>query len=126
MASGIISRPQIKSVILSLSKDQTQLPDNAAAAKIPLIPKKHPLKNPPLSPANSITQKLVTPNDARIFYIRHAMRAGFSNEEIHNLTKIDPWFIAQLRELVDEEDGMSAWAIERDIKNNFPELVPIL
>jgi carbamoyl-phosphate synthase large subunit len=50
-----------------------------------------------------IQQKLVTPNDARIFYIRHAMRTGFSNEEIHNLTKIDPWFLAQLRELVDEE-----------------------
>jgi carbamoyl-phosphate synthase large subunit len=44
-----------------------------------------------------IQQKLVTPNDARIFYIRHAMRSGFSNEEIHNLTKIDPWFLAQLR-----------------------------
>src|ERR1700678_2499651 len=55
-----------------------------------------------------IQQKLVTPNDARIFYIRHAMRTGFSNEEIHNLTKIDPWFIAQLKELVDEEEKMYA------------------
>jgi carbamoyl-phosphate synthase large subunit len=54
-----------------------------------------------------IQQKLVTPNDARIFYIRHAMRTGFSNEEIHNLTKIDPWFLAQLRELVDEEEALS-------------------
>ena len=54
-----------------------------------------------------IQQKLVTPNDARIFYIRHAMRSGFSNEEIHNLTKIDPWFLAQLRELVDEEKALS-------------------
>jgi carbamoyl-phosphate synthase large subunit len=53
-----------------------------------------------------IQQKLVTPNDARIFYIRHAMRSGFSNEEIHNLTKIDPWFLAQLRELVDEEKAL--------------------
>jgi carbamoyl-phosphate synthase large subunit len=53
-----------------------------------------------------IQQKLVTPNDARIFYIRHAMRSGFSDEEIHNLTKIDPWFLAQLRELVDEEESL--------------------
>jgi carbamoyl-phosphate synthase large subunit len=59
-----------------------------------------------------IQQKLVTPNDARIFYIRHAMRTGFSNEEIHNLTKIDPWFIAQLRELVDEEEGLRLLGIE--------------
>ena len=54
-------------------------------------------------PREVIQQKLVTPNDARIFYIRYAMLSGFSNEEIHDLTKIDPWFLAQLKELVDEE-----------------------
>jgi carbamoyl-phosphate synthase large subunit len=53
-----------------------------------------------------IQQKLVTPNDARIFYIRHAFRAGFTAGEIHNLTKIDPWFLAQLKELVDEEETL--------------------
>jgi carbamoyl-phosphate synthase large subunit len=58
-----------------------------------------------------IQQKLVTPNDARIFYIRHAFRAGFTAEEIHNLTKIDPWFLAQLKELVDEEENLSDPAI---------------
>ncbi len=59
-----------------------------------------------LPPREVIQQKLVTPNDARIFYIRHAMRAGFTNEEIFSLTKIDPWFLAQLRELVDEEEAL--------------------
>jgi len=54
-------------------------------------------------PRDIIQQKLVTPNAERIFYIRHAMRAGLSVEEIHNLTKIDPWFLAQLRQLVDME-----------------------
>jgi carbamoyl-phosphate synthase large subunit len=67
-----------------------------------------------------IQQKLVTPNDARIFYIRHAMRSGFSNEEIHNLTKIDPWFLAQLRELVDEEEALWAYgeACTKESKDN--------
>ena len=60
-------------------------------------------------PREVIQQKLVTPNDARIFYIRHAMRSGFTNEEIFNLTKIDPWFLAQLRELVDEEKALYAY-----------------
>jgi len=59
-----------------------------------------------LPPREVIQQKLVTPNDARIFYIRHAMRSGFTNEEIFNLTKIDLWFIAQLKELVDEEEHL--------------------
>jgi carbamoyl-phosphate synthase large subunit len=66
-------------------------------------------------PIDVIQHKLVTPNDARIFYIRHAMRAGFSKEEIHRLTRIDPWFLAQLRELVDEEEAL--------FKIGHPELV---
>ena len=32
----------------------------------------------------------------RLFYVADAMRAGISNEEIHDLTKIDPWFLAQI------------------------------
>ena len=59
---------------------------------------------PALPPRDVIQQKLVTPNAERIFFIRHALRAGFSVEEIHKLTKIDPWFLGQLKELVDEED----------------------
>jgi carbamoyl-phosphate synthase large subunit len=65
----------------------------------------HPVQNS-VPPRDVIQQKLVTPNAERIFYIRHALRAGFSVEEIHNLTKIDPWFLAQLEELVEEERGL--------------------
>jgi carbamoyl-phosphate synthase large subunit len=61
---------------------------------------------PPIAPRDVIQQKLVTPNAERIFYIRHAFRAGFTAEEIHNLTKIDPWFLAQLKELVDAEEEL--------------------
>jgi carbamoyl-phosphate synthase large subunit len=60
----------------------------------------------PVPPRDLIQQKLVTPNAERIFFIRHAFRAGFTAEEIHNLTKIDPWFLAQLKELVDEEEAL--------------------
>jgi carbamoyl-phosphate synthase large subunit len=65
-----------------------------------------PSNRPPIPPRDVIQQKLVTPNAERIFFIRHAFRAGFTAEEIHNLTKIDPWFLAQLKELVDEEDRL--------------------
>ncbi len=61
---------------------------------------------PPIAPRDVIQQKLVTPNAERIFYIRHAFRAGFTADEIHNLTKIDPWFLAQLKELVDAEEEL--------------------
>jgi len=50
-----------------------------------------------------ITRKLVTPNSERIFYIRYAFLAGFDAEKIFELTKIDPWFLQQIRQLVNEE-----------------------
>jgi carbamoyl-phosphate synthase large subunit len=39
--------------------------------------------------------------------LRHARRAGFSNEEIFNLTKIDPWFLVQIKEIVDFEEELA-------------------
>jgi carbamoyl-phosphate synthase large subunit len=80
----------------------------------------NPVQNsvrPPLAPRDVIQQKLVTPNAERIFYIRHAFRASFTTEEIHNLTKIDPWFLAQLKELVDEEEAL--YAFGEKYRNEF-------
>jgi len=39
-----------------------------------------------------IGRKLSVPNAERIFFIRHALRAGFTIEEIFGLTKIGRWF----------------------------------
>ncbi len=43
----------------------------------------------------------------RIFFIRHALRAGFTIEEIFNLTKIDRWFLVQIKEIVDFEEELA-------------------
>ena len=59
-------------------------------------------------PREVISQKLSTPNADRIFFIRHALRAGFTIEEIHGLTSIDPWFLTQLKEIVDCEEELAA------------------
>ncbi len=61
-------------------------------------------------PREVITRKLSVPNAERIFFIRHALRAGFSMEEIFSLTKIDRWFLAQLKEIVDFEEELAASA----------------
>jgi carbamoyl-phosphate synthase large subunit len=45
--------------------------------------------------------------DERIFFIRHALRAGFTIEEIFNLTKIDRWFLVQIKEIVDFEEELA-------------------
>jgi len=47
------------------------------------------------------------PNAERIFFIRHALRASFTLSEIHNLTKIDLWFLVQIKEIVDFEEELA-------------------
>lgn len=59
-------------------------------------------------PRDLITQKLSVPNAERIFFIRHAMRAGFSIEEIYSLSKIDRWFLVQIQELVNFEETLAS------------------
>ncbi len=55
---------------------------------------------------DDIERKLITPCAERIFYIRHAIRAGFTLDEIHRLSKIDPWFLQQIKEIVEMEDEL--------------------
>src|SRR5882672_9791850 len=58
-------------------------------------------------PRDLIAQKLSVPNAERIFLIRHAFRAGFTMDEIFQLTKIDRWFLAQIKEIVDFEEQLA-------------------
>ncbi|MCC7373832.1 MAG: carbamoyl-phosphate synthase large subunit [Verrucomicrobiales bacterium] len=59
-------------------------------------------------PRDLISRKLSVPNAERIFFLRHALRAGFSLEEIFQLTKIDRWFLTQIKELVEMEELLAA------------------
>jgi carbamoyl-phosphate synthase large subunit len=59
-------------------------------------------------PKDVISRKLTVPNAERIFFIRHAMRAGMTVQDIFNLTKIDPWFLTQIKEIVDVEEELAA------------------
>ena len=55
---------------------------------------------------DEIRAKLATPNNARVFFLRYAIKFGMSLEEIHQLTYIDPWFLDQLAEIVELEDQL--------------------
>ena len=58
--------------------------------------------------ADSLRAALHTPVPERIFQIKRAMLSGMSHAEIHELTMVDPWFLAQLQELVDAEREYAA------------------
>ncbi|MBI4081085.1 MAG: carbamoyl-phosphate synthase large subunit [Candidatus Lambdaproteobacteria bacterium] len=60
----------------------------------------------PLSPAEwerFVADRLARPTADRLLVLADAMRAGWSDERLYGLTAIDPWFLAQIRSLVEEE-----------------------
>jgi carbamoyl-phosphate synthase large subunit len=57
-------------------------------------------------PDEKVKQRLVEPNASRIFYIKYALQKGWSIEEIFNLSKIDIWFLAQIKQIFDFENEM--------------------
>ncbi len=50
-----------------------------------------------------LIEKLRVPNVDRIYYIKEAFRQSYTVEEIYDITKIDPWFLSQLKEIYDLE-----------------------
>src|SRR3954453_2999358 len=56
---------------------------------------------------NLIANKLITPTPDRLNYIRFALASGFDVAEIHELTSIDPWFLEQMKEVVDLEGELA-------------------
>ena len=50
-----------------------------------------------------IKEELGEPGPERIWYVGDAFAQGFTMEEVHNLTRIDPWFLSQIKEIVDIE-----------------------
>jgi carbamoyl-phosphate synthase large subunit len=62
------------------------------------------LKRPDNGLLKLIKDKIRIPNDERLFYIRYGLKAGLLVEEIYNLSKIDPWFIENMKELVELEE----------------------
>ena len=54
-----------------------------------------------------IQRKLVNASWDRIFYIRHALLAGFTIERVRELTCIDLWFLENIRQIVEEEKNIA-------------------
>lgn len=57
---------------------------------------------------DKLTRKLSVPSQGRFYFIRYAMKMGWSIERIYGLTNIDPFFLHQFQELVDFEDELVA------------------
>ncbi len=80
----------------------------------------HPLEELPLS---ELPSKLSIPNVKRIFYIKAALARGMSIEEIHAYTHIDPFFLYNLKEIVDFEQTLSQPSTQQQIKQHLQDAV---
>jgi carbamoyl-phosphate synthase large subunit len=67
-----------------------------------------------------ITNHLSSPNSERIWYIRYAFKEGMSVEDVHIRTKIDPWFLHAIFDLVKIEEELRECG---SIENATPELI---
>ena len=61
-------------------------------------------------PDAELQRKLARPNSQRFSYITYALQNGYSIEEIHRLTKIDPWFLDQLAQVMELQAEIDAEA----------------
>ncbi len=52
--------------------------------------------------------RLREPNASRIFYMKYALQKGLGVEKVSEITRVDPWFVAQLQQLVDFERAVIA------------------
>src|SRR5437763_15439014 len=50
---------------------------------------------------DEILAKLATPTSERIWFVRYALKAGLSVDDVHRRTHIDPWFLHQFREILE-------------------------
>ena len=62
----------------------------------------------------AMTRELATQSPDRIRVIAHSMRFGFSDVEIFEITKFDPWFLAQIREIIETENTIKSKGIPQD------------
>jgi carbamoyl-phosphate synthase large subunit len=52
---------------------------------------------------NKIRSECITARGERIFYLADAFRLGMSLDEVFDLSKVDPWFLAQIQDIVSSE-----------------------
>ena len=52
---------------------------------------------------NELEYKLSTPNSQRLFYVKYAIEHGMPITMLHEMTHIDPWFLNQMKQIVDLE-----------------------
>ncbi len=66
-----------------------------------------------------ILERLEKPSDDRIYRVKDALRLGVPLKTVHKLTRIDPWFLKQIKYLVKVEERLMRYNVAEDIPDEF-------
>ncbi|MEE9439264.1 MAG: carbamoyl-phosphate synthase large subunit, partial [Saprospiraceae bacterium] len=66
-----------------------------------------------------ILKRLEAASDDRIYRLKDALRLGVPSKTVHKLTKIDPWYISQIKRLVKYENQLMRYNVPEDIPRDF-------
>jgi carbamoyl-phosphate synthase large subunit len=78
-------------------------------------------KQPQNPDKEKITRKLQIPNAERIFWLQTAFVNGWTIEEVHAATQIDPWFLGHLKQIADEGMELATLDLKRAKKLGFSD-----
>ena len=79
------------------------------SASVDLAPPEWPI------PVEKLSRKLAVPCQGRLYYVRYAMKMGWTNAQIRKLTNIDFFFLDQIRQLVEFEDVLCSFRRLEDV-----------
>ncbi len=95
MAIGRTFREALQKALRSLENDRSGLDSLLPAGEVPA--------NLDEARRAQLRQRIRTPSADRLWALADGLRADFSLEELHELTRIDPWFLRELAEIVAAE-----------------------
>ena len=59
-----------------------------------------------------LTERVVRATEQRIFYLAEALRRGWSVDRLHELTRIDPWFLARVHDMIAAQEAVRGLRVE--------------
>ncbi len=112
-------------------------PSKGGDVELPYSADEESLSNQTSPPLEGLGEALSHPTDYRIFVISEALQTGYSIEQIHQLTKIDRWFLQKLKHIVDIDQQLKEQTILTEVSEfmepsefmehlRSPEIFPLL
>ncbi len=69
-----------------------------------------------------IESEIATPGPERLWYVADAFRVGLTLDEVHNISKIDPWFLVQIEDILNDEAALRGRSVDSVTKLEFRKL----